>query len=69
MYPNLNAERVRQGVKVEDLASDLGVTVSTMSLKLNGKAPITLIEAKKIKQKLKTTLPIETLFSTEAINT
>ena len=49
MYPNVEAERIRAGLTLEPIAEALGVTVSTLSLKLNGKYPITFNEAKKIK--------------------
>lgn len=50
MYPNLEAERTRVGLLLEPIAEELGITVSTLSLKLNGKYPITFKEAKKIKE-------------------
>ena len=49
MYPNLEAERTRAGLLLEPIAEELGITVPTLSLKLNGKYPVTLKEAKKIK--------------------
>lgn len=67
MYPNLNAERARYNITLETLANSVGVTLSTLSLKLKGKYPITLIEAKKIKKAIGTSLPLEILFSEEAI--
>lgn len=67
MYPNLNAERARRNITLENLAEALGVTVATVSLKLSGKYPVTLTEAKVIKECIGTNIPLETLFSTEAI--
>lgn len=49
MYPNVEAERTRAGLTLEPIAEELGITVSTLSQKLNGKYPITFDEAKKIK--------------------
>ena len=62
MYRNAKAEMVRAGLTLKDLSENLGGTVSTWSLKLNGKYPITLDEAKRFKELVKTDLPIETLF-------
>ena len=49
MYPNVRAEITRAGLTLEPIARELDVTVSTLSLKLSGKYPVTLNEAKKIK--------------------
>ena len=49
MYPNVEAERTRAGLTLDPIASAWGVSVPTASLKLNGKAPITLREAKILK--------------------
>ena len=49
MYPNVEAERIRAGLTLEPIAEELGITVSTLSLKLNGKYPVTFNEAIKIK--------------------
>ena len=62
MYKNVNAERARRGITLEDLAEALGLTISTVSQKLNGKYPITLDEAKIIKGRLGVDMPLEELF-------
>lgn len=62
MYPNLEAERVRRKIDLKDIAIAIGRTVPTVSLKLKGKYPITLNEAKKIKQLLDVDIPLEELF-------
>lgn len=62
MYPNLNAERARRNISLANLADGLGLTVPTVSLKLNGKYPITLNEAKKIKKILAVDMPLDELF-------
>lgn len=64
MFKNLDAELKRSGMTRGDLAKALNLASSTMSLKLNGKAIITLSEAKKIKKILNVDMPIEELFST-----
>lgn len=67
MYPNLNAERARRNITLEMLAVTLDITIPTVSQKLSGKSPITMTEAIKIKNFIGTSLPLEMLFSTEAI--
>ena len=51
MYPNFNAEFARKGFTLEKLSEEMEKrgkkrTVATLSLKLNGKAPLTVDEAK-----------------------
>ena len=67
MYPNVKAELARKGITLEKLAEELeqrGMkrTVATLSNKFTGKFPITLNEAKAIKDVLDTEIPIEELF-------
>lgn len=62
MYRNAKAEMVKQGLRLEDVAEKMDITISTLSLKLNGKYPITLNEAKLFKTIVKTDLPLEELF-------
>lgn len=62
MYRNAKAAMVKVGLILEDLSSNLGGTVSTWSLKLNGKAPITLNEAKGFKRLVNTDMSLEELF-------
>ena len=59
---NLEAELKRKNIKRKDLAEKLNLTIGTVSLKLNGKAPITLAEAKEIKSVLSVDIPLEILF-------
>lgn len=66
MYPEIRAEMARNKISLDTIANSLECTVSTASLKLNGKAPITLKEAIIIKRVIKSDLPIEELFKTEA---
>ena len=67
MFPNLEGERAKFKIKLADLAEAIGVTIGTMSLKLQGKYPITLDEAIKIKARIGTDMPIEELFSEEVV--
>lgn len=62
MFRNAKAAMVKAGLILEDLSSNLGGTVSTWSLKLNGKTPITLNEAKGFKRLVNTDMPLEELF-------
>lgn len=67
MYPNLKAEFARKNLTlckiVEELKKmDCKMTVSTLSMKLNGKFPLTLNEAKALKHVVETDLPLEVLF-------
>lgn len=68
MYPNLRAEIVRQGLTMEKVVegiksqSDVPISVTHFSLKMNGKYPFTLKEAKAIKKFLNTDLSIDELF-------
>ena len=71
MYPNLKAEIARNNLTLEKMVNALAeightMTISTLSLKLNGKYPITLNEAKALKQIVGTDIPLDTLFE-EAI--
>ncbi len=66
MFPNCKAELARKNVTLEKLAKVLGLSVTTTSLKLNGKYPLTLKEAKAIKNYLGVDIPLEVLFE-EAI--
>ena len=68
MYPNLRAEIVRQGLTMEKVVegikaqSDVTISVTHFSLKMNGKYPFTLTEAFAIKKFLKTEMSIDELF-------
>lgn len=62
MYRNAKAEMIRAGLTLEQVAEKMNITTSTLSLKLNGKSPITLIEAKLFKKIVGSDLPLEELF-------
>lgn len=62
MYKNAKAEMVRRGLRLEDVAPRMDMTVSTLSQKLNGKYPFTLNEAKTFKSIVETELSLEVLF-------
>lgn len=63
MFRNLEAELARCNLTKRELASKLGCTPSTLSLKLNGKAPLSLKEAAKIKSIIGVDMPLEELFA------
>lgn len=62
MYRNLEAELKRKNIRRIDLAKDLGMALSTVSDKLNGKSEISLSLAFRIKAYLAVEMPIEVLF-------
>jgi plasmid maintenance system antidote protein VapI len=66
MYRNLKAELVRHNISNIDIAKRLGITEGTASLKVNGKAKVSLDEAFSIQnliyEKSGKTIPIEELF-------
>ena len=64
MYPNVEAEKAKKKVTLEKMAHDerINCTVSTMSQKLNGKAPLSFKEALAIKDILNSDMPLEELF-------
>lgn len=59
MYPNLRAELKRRGITLEKLAQLLNITVSTLSLKMNGRYAFTFNEAKQIKSILNEISPLD----------
>lgn len=65
MFPNLDAEMARRKITRVLLAEKIHKTPTTLSLKLNGKAPITLVECLEIKKAIGTDLSIDYLFSTD----
>lgn len=64
MYPNLNAELSRKGLKRKDLAVIFGNRVPSVSDKLNGKSPISLEEAIEIKRTFFPEFTLDYLFET-----
>lgn len=66
MYNNLEAELARKGMTKKALAKLIDCTPSTLSMKLNGKSPLNLSEAAKIKRIIGTDIPLEELFYTDS---
>lgn len=65
MYPNLEGEMAKKKITRAALADKIHKTPTTLSLKLNGKAPITLKECIEIKKALNTECTIDYLFEVE----
>lgn len=68
MYPNLKAEIARSGLTYSDILERgkedgrLDCTISTLSLKINGKADFTFDEASCLRDIIATDMPIEELY-------
>lgn len=62
MFRNLRAEMARVGMTGKELAKEIGITNSTFSTKMNGKALFSLDEAFKIKKALRSRLSLDVLF-------
>lgn len=62
MYSNVKAELARRNLTVVDLSNMTGIRYQTLVDKINGKYPLTLDEAKKIKAALNVDIAIEELF-------
>lgn len=65
MYPNLDAEMARKKITRAALANLIHMTASTLSMKLNGKATLTLLECIKIRDAVDESLEIDYLFASE----
>lgn len=67
MYSNLDAEMARKKITRASLAKKIRKSPTTLSLKLNGKAPITLAECIEIKNAIGTDYTIDYLFSVDGV--
>ena len=71
-YPNLKAEIARSGLTYSEILERgkkdgrLDCTISTLSLKINGKAEFTLSESMALKDIIGTDLPLSELFKSES---
>lgn len=65
MYPNLRAELARKKITLTQVAEHLGMTLGTLSLKVNGKSELTFHEVCEIKRYLGVDIPLEELFASE----
>lgn len=62
MYSNVKAEMARQGLTVVDLSNKTGIRYQSLTDKINGRSPLKLEEAQKIKKALAVKIPLEELF-------
>ena len=62
MYSNVKAELARRNLTIIDLSNMTGIRYQTLVDKINGKYPMLLDEAQKIKEALGVDIPIEDLF-------
>ncbi len=65
MFPNLDAEMARRKITRAMLASKINKTPTTLSLKLNGKAPLSLAECIEIKNVVNPKSSVDYLFTTD----
>lgn len=65
MFPNLYAEMARRKITQAVLAGKIHRTPTTLSMKLSGKAPISLAECVEIKNAIDESLSVDYLFATE----
>lgn len=61
-FPNLEAELARRKINRSKLAKDTNIRPTTLSFKLNGKSPVTLVECILIRDAIDQTLSIDYLF-------
>lgn len=66
MYPNLEAEMARRKITRKSLAEKLKKQPTTISLKLNGKYPLTFGECIEIRNAIDRELTLEYLFAESA---
>lgn len=69
MYPNLDAEMARKGLKRKDLAWMFKDRTATVSDKLNGKSPILIDKAFRIKETYFPGLSLDYLFKRDKHST
>lgn len=68
MFPNLDAEMARRKMTRLVLAEKIHKTPTTLSMKLNGKAPLTLAECIEIKNAVDPDSTVDYLFATEEVD-
>ena len=64
LFKELEAEMVLKGLTQGQVAKEMGITPTTLSLKLNGKSPISLRECMQIKNIIGSSKTIDVLFCT-----
>ena len=62
MYANVKAEMARKNMTAIELSKKTGIRYQSLANKINGKAPVSLDEAKTIKTALEVDIPLDELF-------
>lgn len=65
LYPNLDAELIRNRVTWEDLSTKIRLPLQLLTYRMVGIIDFTVNEAQKVKKALGSELPLEKLFETE----
>lgn len=65
MYRNLKAEIARRGISRKELATVIGCTEGTISMKMNEKSSFTIPEALAIKKYLNVDCSLDELFESD----
>lgn len=65
IYPDLRAEMARRNICYNEIMRVLGISRASVSLKLNGKRPLFITEAKRIRDELFPDMSLEDLFGEE----
>lgn len=66
MHRKLKAEIIRRGLTVQGVADTTGIRYQTLTAKIAGASPITIREAKAIRNAVNPALTIDELFDDEA---
>lgn len=66
MYQNLKAEMARRNITQKELAKTINMSVSGLSLKMNGETKFTFNDVIAIKKAIGTDMSLEQLFDREA---
>ena len=69
MYLNVKAELARKSMTVIELSKISGIRYQSLTDKINGKSPLTLDEAKRIKTALGVDMSLEELFEKGVLET
>lgn len=66
-YPKLKEELTKKGISVSALSTLVNMGIVRLSVKLIGREDLTLKEAVSIKRAIRSDLPLEELFTEEAV--
>jgi hypothetical protein len=65
IYPNLDAELLKKGITMLDLAVKIHMSYYSLMCRMRGIHDITVFEARQIQKTIQSELPLEELFKTE----